>query len=296
MKEDVVKEIALETIRELEETHIMPFPYYYARVFNSIYKDKDITISDKYLLKNVAPDEILLEKTSHTVDSVKESNDSIEKVSNDFFQEVCPKQSVDKIMGLVTKFEKELVDELNKSNTEINQLKKELESAYKKLNSDQLTKTLNRRALETDLEKITEAGKNKTLDMSIAIFDIDDFKEINDQYGHIIGDKVLIVLTGIVKNSIREYNKMYRYGGDEFVIVFNRMCLKEVKDIMMKVVEKVDKSLFKFSGHSFKTSISVGVSCHESGDMPNELIERADKALYETKKNGKNAMTVNYKG
>jgi len=170
----------------------------------------------------------------------------------------------------------------------IYELESELDKAYKELLIDPLTKVYNRKAFEKDLNKILTHGKSKDLDLIVAIIDVDDFKKINDTYGHLVGDFVLIKLAQFMKSLIRNTDKVYRIGGDEFIIVFNRSTLQNAQKSIERIISKISRTSLKYKDHIIKVTISVGIAAHKKGDTIESLLKRADKALYKVKSNNKN--------
>ena len=122
----------------------------------------------------------------------------------------------------------------------------------------------------------------------IATYDIDDFKHINDTYGHDMGDKVLIEITNEIRNSIRKTDLLFRIGGEEFMIIFSKTLMQEA----YKVVEKTRVDISNMSIiENEKITISIGITEVKKDDTPDLIYERADKLMYKSKKNGKNQTT-----
>ena len=156
------------------------------------------------------------------------------------------------------------------------------------LNKDALTGALNRRALDLILNSQFQVAKITNKPLSIALIDIDDFKMINDTYGHIIGDCVLKRLAQELKRSIRDVDLIFRYGGEEFLILFpfteKEFACKKMNEILKNVKEK----LFTCLDKKLKISFSAGVeSISPLIESSFEFIENADKKLYKAKDEGK---------
>jgi len=120
--------------------------------------------------------------------------------------------------------------------------------------------------------------------MAIVVFDLDHFKNINDTYGHLVGDFVLIKVIQFVKNIIRRDDKVYRFGGDEFVIIFNRINKESIETITEKIRLKIENTKLKYKDSILNLTISMGVACHIKNDSIESWLHRADKALYDSKK------------
>ena len=145
-------------------------------------------------------------------------------------------------------------------------------------NIDFLTGTYNRRILDS-IDKFSV----------VALCDIDDFKSINDTYGHDIGDRVLKVVSKILMDNSNNEGIICRYGGDEFLVIFKKCSLELVKEKMINVSIMLN-NYFKYS--KMNISFSVGISFYESGKSLNETIKDADIALYDAKEKGKSDITV----
>lgn len=149
---------------------------------------------------------------------------------------------------------------------------------------DGLTKINNHRALAEYLKaNISDANRTNN-PLSVAIFDIDDFKKVNDSKGHIYGDQVLIDVAANIKNSIRISDVAGRYGGEEFMVIFPNTDLETATKISERIRQAIESYSFV---DGLKITISGGIKEYEREDMT-ELINLADKNLYKAKKNGKN--------
>ena len=162
--------------------------------------------------------------------------------------------------------------------------RKEWEQKLKKLaTTDGLTGILNKFTFNKFLEEEIYRAERYGTKFSIILFDIDNFKKINDTYGHLTGDEVLKEVVNVVKTQIRKSDIFARWGGEEFIIL-----LPNGTD-PMKVAEKIKE---KVENHKFKNlpkiTVSIGVTTFKEGDTINSIIRRADQALYKAKEKGKN--------
>ncbi|MEG2649849.1 MAG: sensor domain-containing diguanylate cyclase, partial [Eubacterium sp.] len=149
---------------------------------------------------------------------------------------------------------------------------------------DGLTKISNHRTLIDYLNAgITDVQKTKR-PLSIAIFDIDDFKQVNDLHGHVYGDQVLIEIAAIIKKSIRDSDMAGRYGGEEFMIVFMNTDLENASHIAERIRKTIENTLF---ANGINVTISCGIKQY-MGENATDFIHKADKNLYEAKYIGKN--------
>ncbi len=155
---------------------------------------------------------------------------------------------------------------------------------------DPLTKILNRRKFDELAQYEFEKAKRYGRPMSFIIFDIDDFKKINDKYGHQVGDEVLIGIANRIKDSIRKTDIFARFGGEEFVILAPETDIIGAK----KLAQKLKNIIEGLSVHPVpKITASFGVTeIKDSDNNIDDLYRRADKALYQAKENGKNRVFV----
>jgi len=158
-------------------------------------------------------------------------------------------------------------------------LKIALENARYHAEYDYLTDTLNRRILS---EYIRE---HMTEELSVIMWDVDDFKKINDVYGHAVGDQVLISLCNLVKKEITRECKFSRWGGEEFLILVEDISYNRVLDIAEKIRREISESQI-IEGH--KVTISIGVTKKRRDDSFKTLLSRVDDLMYQAEKNGKN--------
>jgi len=158
---------------------------------------------------------------------------------------------------------------------------------------DSLTGLRNRLNLEKNIEKAISNCKLHHSPFAVLMFDIDFFKDVNDTYGHDIGDFVLIELAKILKSSIREEDKVYRAGGEEFVVLLNRINYEDSISFAQKIRIRIQKHIFKINKINFSKTVSVGLfhsSILEAEDVKT-VLKLIDIALYKSKDNGRNRLT-----
>ncbi|MEM5594308.1 response regulator [Niallia circulans] len=153
---------------------------------------------------------------------------------------------------------------------------------------DELTEVYNRKFLKDSYTRfISDTARTKTSG-TIAIVDIDYFKRVNDTYGHVVGDKVLKAFAQFLKTNIRTTDTLFRFGGEEFVILFQRAGESEVIDVLNRMLKRFSGIEFEENGGKFSLSFSAGVFEVTSNDIPlNKAIEKADEALYLAKEDGR---------
>lgn len=149
---------------------------------------------------------------------------------------------------------------------------------------DALTGALNRRALDHDLEAITR--ESTPSEHSLAILDLDAFKQLNDNHGHDAGDRILVELTNIIHAATRERDRFYRFGGDEFVLLFPHTPLAGAQMVSDKLREALLHQLNGPDGTNIRASI--GLAQGLPGESADHWFKRADDALLAAKRAGKN--------
>ncbi len=184
-----------------------------------------------------------------------------------------------------------MADEVKQANEIISKLTSQVETLEKESNLDPLTKVFNRRALGTYINNIC-TKKETPYELHLVMLDIDDFKIINDTYGHVAGDKILIFIANILKKTLRDGDKIFRYGGEEFVLILNRTDSEHCKKILSRILELLEKNKLFYKGDSINVTVSMGSTILVNEDTPDSLLSRADKALYRAKNEGKNTMRM----
>jgi diguanylate cyclase (GGDEF)-like protein len=158
---------------------------------------------------------------------------------------------------------------------------------------DSLTGLLNRKTFDVKINKIllhTDKKSMRKQDRNIqayylAVFDIDHFKKVNDEYGHLIGDEVLLLFSQLMTKTFRESDPLFRFGGEEFVGIFG--CVDD-EDILL-VLNRFEKKLNNFNFPQVgKVTVSIGCAKLSTDITPSQLVDRADLALYYAKNNGRN--------
>ncbi len=159
---------------------------------------------------------------------------------------------------------------------------------------DHLTNLYNRLYLEEEGVREIERAKRYNYPISLIIFDLDNFKRVNDEYGHLAGDEVLIKFAQIVSSNIRKTDIPARFGGEEFVVLLPNTDSQSAWKIAERIRETFERELFEFGKNTFKITVSAGVAtCKPEDDCSLEcLLAMADSALYEAKRDGKNRVKV----
>ncbi len=201
----------------------------------------------------------------------------------------CSENLID-LPDITTKFrdiQSHMVDEVEKANKIIEKLAHQVKALEIKSNIDSLTKVFNRRALNTYLDNVC-ANESSNYQVHMLMLDLDNFKNMNDTHGHIAGDKILIFVSNILKKTLRDGDKIFRYGGEEFIVILNRTDNEYCLKIANRILELIRANQLIYKGQTINITASIGATVLEKGDDQDSFIARADKALYTAKENGKN--------
>lgn len=151
--------------------------------------------------------------------------------------------------------------------------------------NDSLTGIYNKAKFNKEYARLADRAKQKNTCMSVVMFDIDDFKSINDHYGHLVGDAILIELTAIVRRNIHQSDIFARWGGEEFVLIFPDMRLHQAIELTERLRKAISEHSFEKNGH---VTCSFGVTAFEKDDDLDKVLKGADERLYMAKNSGKN--------
>ena len=157
--------------------------------------------------------------------------------------------------------------------------------------ADSLTDFNNRRALEWDLPKQIKKARNTGKPLSLIILDVDYFKKVNDNYGHLVGDRLLQVLCARLRYNLRYQDTPFRYGGEEFVILLSDTTSQEAYKVACRLNRVVSNEPFAINNNlAIEITISLGTASLRLEDDPNglSLLDRADRYLLQAKSNGRN--------
>jgi len=161
---------------------------------------------------------------------------------------------------------------------------------------DTLTGLLNRKRLEAKLTELLMATvkgrryKDRAHSDYLAVLDIDRFKRINDTFGHLIGDETLLVFANILRRTLRDDDLIFRYGGEEFIVLLQELTEEQTGLVLERVRRNVENHVFPQVG---QVTVSIGYTGLQAGMSPTQAIEQADRALYFAKENGRN-QTADY--
>lgn len=197
------------------------------------------------------------------------------------------KNSIEKLELLNKELEKKVIERTKK-------LKDTQKKLIEQANRDPMTNLYNRRYFNEIIKSLLLIAKRTSQLFSLIIIDIDDFKNVNDTYGHSVGDRVINDLADIFRNTVRNSDISVRFGGEEFVIILPNTHLKEAEIIAKKLKDIVENNtIILKDGSRIKFTISLGVSQIQQDDESVEtVLHKADEALYQAKNSGKNTIVI----
>jgi diguanylate cyclase (GGDEF)-like protein len=153
--------------------------------------------------------------------------------------------------------------------------------------TDKLTGLLNRHGFDAVFTQALKEAKRTSAPLSVAMFDIDRFKEINDRFGHPAGDAVIHAIGAAAREALRESDALCRWGGDEFLVLLKGCALSDAFKLAEKISDHIAASPFTYEGHTVPMTVSLGVAQQRPDEDGARLIARADAALYDAKSRGR---------
>ena len=157
---------------------------------------------------------------------------------------------------------------------------------------DSLTGLFNHTAITQFLDSAVVAALRQDHTVCFAMIDVDHFKSVNDNYGHPVGDQVLLALARVLQQSLRQTDAVGRYGGEEFAVILHDITLKKAEQIMQQLREDFSKVLFHGGDADFSCTFSCGIASFPQMKSAETLREAADKAMYQAKHSGRNCVAV----
>ena len=244
---------------------------------NSIYKEEREFVNIKIDLKHTA-------KESYEQASIKEQRitelQKKEEAGEDFITSLLLE-----LLMLVRDLKRQNETFLKKVEAQqkiIDELKSKLEMVEAEANLDPLTDLFNRHSLERALEEFFSLCKYSKMTFSLILIDLDDFKYVNDNYGHHVGDLVLAKVAKVLRTNMRAKDIVGRWGGDEFVVIMPNTGLENAKKIVERLKSQLEKVEILAEGRRFKVSISAGVvQCGENFQSWLDMIKEADRLMYD---------------
>jgi len=200
----------------------------------------------------------------------------------------------EELSNLNTSYEM-LVIELRQAKEKAETLADELHNANVKLHElvfcDALTGLYNHRFFQEAMDRELDRSKRYKRELSLILFDIDHFKKVNDTYGHLVGDRVLVALSRTTENSVREADIIARYGGEEFAVILPETDFNSTRAVAERLRRDIENLHIDVDGVAIKITVSVGYTSYSHSATIQDkraVIGMADKALYIAKQSGRN--------
>ena len=160
--------------------------------------------------------------------------------------------------------------------------------ALKSAHTDPLTQVNNRISMDDCIQREWDLAHRQKTPLSMMLLDIDHFKQINDQYGHSFGDTVLKAVAQCIKTTVRASDIVFRYGGEEFVVVLSNTEMEGAALLAERIRQTVESLLIYEDQFRVSVTVSLGVTQMQANDSVKQLFVHADQAMYQAKKNGRN--------
>ncbi|MEH6650172.1 MAG: GGDEF domain-containing protein [Motiliproteus sp.] len=237
--------------------------------------------------------------------SVRDSNASVEDLTHSLDQgmdELAKKPALAKLEQVVSNLlqaslnakqdQQKLRQQLQQAETNAAELQQQLQQSQQQAITDPLTGMLNRAGMNHHLERLRHLDHSQ---LSLVVFDIDHFKQFNDDHGHLLGDKVLQVVANQIKGAIGEQDLAIRFGGEEMIVILPETGLARAVILADQVLNQVEKInlINKRTKQSLRSvTLSAGVAQIQPQEPWDDLLERADQAMYRAKNNGRNQVQI----
>ena len=184
------------------------------------------------------------------------------------------------------------VSDIADARVRIQLLEHQLEKISELVCEDMLTGSLNRRGMEKAMAREIARANRSGEALSVAFLDLDDFRLINDRYGHLAGDDALVHLVRIARQTLRASDFIARYGGDEFLLIFPETTEYQSISILQRMQNELTRQIFMYKQKQIPLTFSAGTSRHAKDESWETVTNRANKAMHAAKKKGKNRVSV----
>jgi diguanylate cyclase len=224
--------------------------------------------------------------------AVIEESDSLESLTGVVREMVAESRAV---QSLVQQTQERLQEEHSKAtdlSERVTQLEDEMRRLSDEVSTDQLTQIANRRGLMQAFEVERARLERSGGELSIGLLDIDNFKKLNDELGHSAGDEALKSLAAVVSKTLRPTDRVARYGGEEFVVLLPETPAAEGEQVLTRLQRSLTGGLFMHKDKQIFVTFSAGVTGYRMAERIEDSLERADQALYEAKRTGKNRTCI----
>ncbi len=289
----IISNASLEKLKELSKKRV--------DADRKVLKDKTDDVVKLTSLMSRYFDKTLNDGKNSTEEIMKIKDELLSlNISNSSFRElkIVEKKLIDTVYNIehsmkenhkMIEDNREKFQQLNK---QIEELQKELVLVKEEYQVDYLTNILNRRAYHKEVEKMEKKFSIFNANYAIVFYDIDHFKEINDQFGHSCGDSVLKNFAAILKDLTRKEDIIARYGGEEFIALVNYQDEIEVQRYIKRVKKTLENANFLYKDSQIKIKFSAGITYRNKYETFSDAKKRADELLYEAKHKGRNKIII----
>lgn len=257
--------------------------------------DETRTETESQIRRQKKFDQLMRQGLESLGDDVKNADELVELKRTVVIQLDHIRQVMNKFQQDSQQHEQQLMSEMEAMSARLKAMEEankhaqaDIEKQKEKALTDALTGLPNREAWEIKSADETARSKRYGNPLCVAVADVDYFKKVNDTYGHLAGDKVLKIIAGQLRKSIRESDYLARYGGEEFVILLPETDLQDAVVALNNVRMRISECPFHFKGEPVQITVSFGVAQFENQSSVNHAFSAADSALYRAKKNGRN--------
>jgi len=302
-----LQSVIAETIKTMKETNTVFTPCSYHKMF--ILTAKSLGMTPREIIAYLCDEketlrieeelqsmtEELLTTANAFENTVNATHDDVNNLLEVYTQADLENATEENIGLYFLKLKQEnllMQKKLNLTLSDLKAQKRSFERINNLINTDLLMGIYSRRYLEKKLKDLLYEYKRYDKPFSVLMIDIDDFKIVNDKYGHLVGDKVLAKVGEILKTSLRQLDIPSRYGGDEIVVLLPNTKKEEAFKAASKIQSFFQKARFKTSQDEFSITASIGVYEVEPKDDFETILNKTDNAMYEAKAKGKNAVVM----
>jgi len=249
----------------------------------------------------------LVEQVKHAVHEANQDTAGFDTHLAGFRQQLSTATTIQDLSGPVTSMMAEtkrvshgfgkLTTRLETSRTEVKRLTEELHRIREDAMTDSLSGLLNRRGFDRELKRLAPGGASSEGALALIMLDIDDFKKVNDTYGHPLGDRVIAAVGQSIRECVGQAGVAARYGGEEFAVLLPSQAIEPAERLAQSIRQRVEQGLIR-RRHGEEpigaVTVSAGVAVWHREDDTGSLVERADRALYASKRAGRNRVTVDW--